>query len=327
MERRHLPRQPVLVPLATALGGLLALAGPVAAEPPRNATASPFEVTTPVEGVHLFRPPGPAGPRTNSLVVEREDGLLVVDAQPSPEAARELLKAVAAVSAKPVRYLVLTHSHADAAGGASAFPASVLVIASSASRDALADPSYDFGAEARLRAGANPWKEPARPRPTLVLPGPATLDDPRHPVVILPVRQSHSRGDLLVQLPHAGVVAIGDLVSGLRNPYGGDAVVDSWMATLNDIANMRPEVVMPLRGPAITARDVRLQRDALLWLKGEVHRGFVDQVPTGKIPERALQSPALRNYFDPAATPSFITGVAEQIVRETQEYRRKRGIE
>ncbi len=307
--------------LALVCAGGLAAGGGFAAQ------GSPFSLSPLAEGVFLAGPPDAQGPRTNSLVVVREDGLLVVDAQPSPEAARELLSAIGRVSTKPVRYLVLTHPHADAAGGASAFPPSTLVIASQGFRDAVADPGYDFGAEARLRAGDGGWTEPPRPRPTLVLPGAVTLDDPVHPVLVFTVRPSHSRGDLIVHLPQDGIVAIGDLVSGLRNPYAGDASVTAWMATLNDVASMAPKAVVPLRGPAVTALEVRLQRDALLWVKGRVHQGFMDAVPPGRIPERVSGSPELSRYFDADAKPSFVLGIAEQLVKETQEYRRKRGIE
>lgn len=308
-------------------GLALACAGGLAAGSGFAAEESAFSLSPLAEGVFLASPSDPLGARTNSLVVVREDGLLVVDAQPTPEAARELLSAIARVSTKAVRYLVLTHPHADAAGGASAFPPSTLVIASQGFRDAVADPAYDFGAEARLRAGAGGWTEPPRPRPTLVLPGAVTLDDPVHPVLVFTVRPSHSRGDLIVHLPQDEIVAIGDLVSGLRNPYAGDASVTAWMATLNDVASMAPKAVVPLRGPAITAHEVRLQRDALLWVKGRVHQGFIDAMPPGKIPEQVLRSPDLSRHFDAEAKPSFVAGIAEQLVKETQEYRRKRGIQ
>lgn len=321
MQGSRLDRTARLPRLALACATGLAFGSGLAAE------EAAFSLSPLAEGVFVARPSDPSGPRTNSLVVVREDGLLVVDAQPSPDAARELLAAIGRLSTQPLRYLVLTHPHADAAGGASAFPPSTFVIASQGFRDAVADPAYDFGAEARLRADTGAWAEPPRPRPTLVLPGAVTLEDPAHPVTIFSVRPSHSRGDLIVHLPQDGIVAIGDLVSGLRNPYAGDASVTAWMATLNDVASMAPKVVVPLRGPPITAHEVRLQRDALLWVKGRVHQGFVDATPPGKIPERVLESPELPRYFDVAARPSFVAGVAERLVKETQEYRRKRGIE
>ena len=62
----------------------------------------PFVVDTLLDGVWLFRAPEHPTSHTNSLVIEREAGLLVVESQPSPEAARQLLRAIAGVSTKPV---------------------------------------------------------------------------------------------------------------------------------------------------------------------------------------------------------------------------------
>src|SRR6185503_15148986 len=118
---------------ATLAAALLAILTLSAAEP------RPFTEEKLAEGVHLFRPADPSSARSNSLVVVRQDGLLVVDAQPTPEAARELLAAARSVSSLPVRYLVLTHPHAEAAGGASAFPDSTLVIGSAGCRFAMTD--------------------------------------------------------------------------------------------------------------------------------------------------------------------------------------------
>jgi glyoxylase-like metal-dependent hydrolase (beta-lactamase superfamily II) len=92
-------------------------------------------------------------------VVEREDGVRVVDAQPTPAAAKELLDAFAQLTPKPVRFLVLSHPHVDDAGGATEFARDVLVIGSEGCRSAMTDAGYDFGAEARVRQGEG-WKEP-----------------------------------------------------------------------------------------------------------------------------------------------------------------------
>jgi len=144
--------------------GLLLLGSAAAA-----ADASPFRLERLGEGIHFVRPADPSDPlRTNALLVQRDDGPLVVESQPTEAAAREMLAAIRAVEPRPVRYLVLSHAHAESSGGAGAFPAETLVIASRRARVALEDPGFDTGAEARARSAA--WRPPERPRlPTLVL--------------------------------------------------------------------------------------------------------------------------------------------------------------
>ncbi len=282
------------------------------------------------QGVYLLSPADGGAQRANSLVVDREDGLLVVDAQPTPEAARELLGAIAQLSAKPVRYLVLTHPHADSAGGASAFPPTVLLIATEGFRDALADKSYDFGAEARLRLPPeSEWKEPARVAPTLVLNAPVALDDPRNAVDLLPIptERAHSRGDLLVEIRDKKILAVGALVCPERSFFAGDANIGDWLSALNNIAGMAPKAVVPVRGPAVDAREVRLERDAFAWSRGKVRDLFVEGVAPGTMPDRILALPDLKQFFGSPASPSLLRPFFERVVSEAEEWRRKHRIE
>ena len=105
-----------------------ALTGPPSAEGAHPDVA--FIVDDVSEGVFLLRPVAARPELSNSLIVEREDGLLVVGPQASTSGAGELLQVIASISDKPVRYLVLTHAHAESVGGAAAFPESTLVIGS-----------------------------------------------------------------------------------------------------------------------------------------------------------------------------------------------------
>jgi glyoxylase-like metal-dependent hydrolase (beta-lactamase superfamily II) len=299
--------------------------------PPRATRAiGPFQVDTLLDGIHLFRPIRADGQHSNSLLIEREDGLLVVDSQPSPAAARDLLDALGRVSGKVVRYLVITHPHADAAGGAEAFPRSTLVVGSERCVATLGDPSFDFGAETRARAApSRAWKEPKRPSVTLALSSAATLHDPRYPVTLLPLpgERAHSPGDMVVWIRPVDLLAVGDLVASDRNPFGSGASIGGWIASLNSIAEMRPRILVPLRGPAVDDREARLTRDALAWVRGQVDAAFVDLVPSGRIADRVLASPTLPQHVDIDAAPSLARTVVEQAVEDAVEYRRKRGIE
>ena len=117
--------------------------------PVHSAENQPFVVDTLLEGVWLFRAPEHPASHTNSLVIERKAGLLVVESQPSPAAARQLLRAIAAVSTKPVQYLLLTHAHVESTGGAAAFPESTLVISSKVTHDAPSTSPWGAARSAR----------------------------------------------------------------------------------------------------------------------------------------------------------------------------------
>ncbi len=80
-------------------------------------------------GIVLPRPDAYAF--ANSLVVEGEEGILVVDTQQSPTAARALIRQIRARSDRPVRWVVNTHGHGDHVWGnvayREAFPGVVFV--------------------------------------------------------------------------------------------------------------------------------------------------------------------------------------------------------
>jgi cyclase len=316
--------------LAAALAAVLSLAH-AAAEPSVPAGGKrigPFTVDTLAEGVHLFRPADGGSGRPNSLVVERSDGVLVVDGQSSPAGAKELLEAIARLIPKPVKYLVLTHPHADAAGGAPAFPKDVLVVSSDGCRAAMADGAFDFGAEARERDSES-WKEPERRLPTAVTNTEFRLEDPKHAVQILPIQAlpAHSAGDTLVWLRNEGIVAVGDLIAPSRGLWGTGANLGNWIGVLNSIVSEKPKIVVPLHGPPTDAQELRLTRDALSWVRGSVQQAFVDGVPSGMIPEKVLSSEDLIRYFGASVPRPVLRALVEQSVREGLEWRRKHGFD
>jgi cyclase len=289
---------------------------------------SPFRVERLADGVWLFRPVETRVELTNSVVVERDDGLLVAGAQPTPAAARELLAAIPGTTPKPVRYLVLLSPHAEAAGGASAFPESVLVTGTAECATALGDPAFDFGAEARLRwSGPGPWTDPPRVEPTLAISFRAHLADAKNPVNLLAVVHAHTPGDMMVQLPEERILVMGALLSVDRNPHAGAARVGNWLGVLNRVSRDAPSVLVPLRGPAGGIVELRRFRDSLAWLRGQVDRWFVEGIAAERIPDQILGSSETADRFDIAAEPNFLRGLIDQTVAEAHEQRRKRGME
>jgi glyoxylase-like metal-dependent hydrolase (beta-lactamase superfamily II) len=317
---------------------LLALASMVPAagqEEPPPGDASAFQVRNISRGIHLFRPEQPTGRHTNSLVIERRDGLLVVDAQPTTEAALDLLAAIRRVSSAPVRYLVFSHPHVEASGGSDAFPPETLRIASRGYRDAIADPAFGYQSEWRAYRGIPEPPETAdggpdpqrRPVATLTLMGRTRLEDPLHPIVLLPIPHTHSPGDLLVYEPRAEIVAVGDLVFNNRNPYAGDARVRSWINQLNQLLTLSPKTIVPLRGGAVDVARIRNQRDALRWLKKEVEKALGERVDDERIPTVILGKAEADRYFNTAAKPSNLPFLVRKLVDEVRKERREQGLE
>jgi len=285
-----------------------------------------FRGETLTEGVFLLRPADTASARTNSLVIALDDGLVVIEAQPTPALARELIAAVNELSPKPIRYLVLSNSHAEVAGGASAFPESTVVIAAEEFPLALDDEGYDFGAEARA-AAPDPaqWRRPEIRRPDLLVTETLLLDDSRHRIEIVNRRQGHSPGSLLVRLPSADLLYMGPLLFPDRNPYSRDADTRRWLSSLNNVSTYPIERLVPLHGPVVDVLELRRNRNALIWIEARVRAGFVDRLEPEQIHRRVLDDPELAEQFDTDASPSFLPDLVDRFIEKIQNDRRRRG--
>jgi len=100
-------------------------------------------------GVWLFRtePYGDVGLDGNSVAIVGEDGVLVFDANGTPDAARAVLAQIRRITPQPVRYLVYSHWHWDHWYGGEvykeAFPA-LVVVSHEATRALMAGPAIAF---------------------------------------------------------------------------------------------------------------------------------------------------------------------------------------
>jgi glyoxylase-like metal-dependent hydrolase (beta-lactamase superfamily II) len=278
------------------------------------------------EGVTLFRPVSASPQRTNSLVVEQERGLLVVEAQPSPAAARELLKAIASFSDKPIRFLVLSHPHAEAVGGVSAFPESVLIIASGGYKLAMQNLEHDFGAEMRVRA-SDPaaWKQPPTRSTDIIVATTLLIDDPQTPVLVKNIGRTHSPGGLQVELRESDILYMGATHFLDRNPYAKDGNFGNWLGMLNAVSRTPFAQLIPLHGEVTDIMVLRRNRDAFAWLRGQLGLGFIEGMQAEDIPQWMMKRPELDTYFDTTASPSFLETVIEQALKELVAQRAKRG--
>jgi glyoxylase-like metal-dependent hydrolase (beta-lactamase superfamily II) len=87
--------------------------------------------------------------------------------------------------------------------------------------------------------------------PTLVFERRLTLMLGKLRVEIMQLGRGHTKGDTVVWLPQERVLFSGDLVEFDATPYTGDAYLTDWPATLDAIAALKPEKLVPGRGAAL----------------------------------------------------------------------------
>jgi glyoxylase-like metal-dependent hydrolase (beta-lactamase superfamily II) len=229
--------------------------------------------------------------RANAGFIVTSEGVVVVDALASPRDGERLLRTIRGVTARPVRWLVLTHHHPDHHFGAVVFKREGVqviahpdtrVLAAEAGDSALvADWTRVVGPEAmRGFAFANTPDRPVTRSDTLRLGG--------RSIVITHPGAGHSAGDLMVWLPSERVLFAGDVLveDGVSMMVDGSA--PALLGELAVIDSLDPRTVVPGHGamPDRPAELVARTRGYVTGLQTEMRAAVERGIPM----RRALAS-------------------------------------
>ena len=88
-------------------------------------------------------------------------------------------------------------------------------------------------------------------------------------VHLLELGPAHTRGDVAVHLPDAGVVFTGDLVFHGGHPIVWNGPVANWIAACDRMLALGAEVVVPRHGPLSDRSAIETQRGYFEWLVAE----------------------------------------------------------
>jgi glyoxylase-like metal-dependent hydrolase (beta-lactamase superfamily II) len=189
----------------------------------------------------------------NTGIVVGDDAVMVIDTQATPVMAQDVIRRIREVTDKPIRYVTMSHYHAVRVLGASAYRPEHVI----ASRDTYelivergeADMKSEIERFPRLFRAVE--SIPGLTWPTLVFERRLTLMLGKLQVEIMQLGRGHTKGDTVVWLPQDKVLFSGDLVEFDATPYAGDAYLADWPATLDAIAALAPDKLVPGRGPAL----------------------------------------------------------------------------
>jgi glyoxylase-like metal-dependent hydrolase (beta-lactamase superfamily II) len=200
----------------------------------------------------------------NTGVVIGDDSVMVIDAQATPVMAQDVIRHIRGVTDKPIKYVTLTHYHAVRVLGASGYKPQQVI----ASRD-----TYDLiveRGEADMKSEIERFPRlfravesvPGLTWPTIVFDRRMTLWMGSLQVEIMQLGRGHTKGDTVVWLPQEKILFSGDLVEFNATPYTGDAYLTDWPATLDAVAALGPQKLVPGRGASLqTPADVKAGLD------------------------------------------------------------------
>ena len=209
--------------------------------------------------------------QTNVGFVVFRDYVLVIDAN-FPWAAEHILADIKTITSKPVRFVFNTHYHADHTMGNSVFTAHGAAIVSTE------DLALELGTK-----GMEDIREQTKMKmdhlelPSIRFPDRLLFDDGQHRVELIKYAQAHTKGDGVAYLPAEGVVFVGDLAVNWthgNNVSDPDVRYIGWIRTLDRIAQLPVNTVVPAHGELGDVDLLRRQRDFIADMWNQVKQGL-----------------------------------------------------
>jgi glyoxylase-like metal-dependent hydrolase (beta-lactamase superfamily II) len=166
------------------------------------------------------------------------DAVVAVDSGSDEATGKAILQKIAETARKPVRFLVITHAHADHAGGVAPFVAAGATVI--CQENAATGVGQLVATESKSRSGL-----------MVVFDGLGFVGGSRR-VAIYYMGAAHSRGDIVVFLPDDKVLFTGDVVSTKRIPYMQSPDVDpqGWEKILSPLLQIDADRIAPGHGPS-----------------------------------------------------------------------------
>ncbi len=212
-----------------------------------------------------------------SVFLVTPEGVIVTDPI-NADAASWLKAEIASRFGQPIRYLVLSHDHADHSAGGEVFDDSAVVVAHDNARRTIIG---------EKRPTAVP-ELTFRDRMTIALGGKSVE-------LIWPGR-SHSDNLIVMRFPEERVLFAVDLVSVNRLPYQtlSDAYIPDWIDALRIMEGLEFDILAPGHGPLGKKSDVTAHRQYF----EDLHDAVLAAARAGKSLDEMKQSIRLEKYSD-----------------------------
>ncbi len=253
-------------------------------------------VTVKVEAVrlaeHSWYVPGLAGAASaenegfmsNAGFVVTPEGVVVIDTLGTPSLAQAMLERIRRVTQAPIKFVIVTHYHADHYYGLQVF------------KDAGAEIWAHEGAHGTVGSEAarqrfEQRKEILKPfvtdalqrfyEPDTWLAGDTDFKLGGVHFQLRHVGPAHSAEDMALYVSEDKVLYAGDLVFKGRVPFVGEADSRLWLTALDTLIAFRPETLVPGHGGASTTplADLTLTRDYLTYLRAEMGKAVAGLIP------------------------------------------------
>jgi glyoxylase-like metal-dependent hydrolase (beta-lactamase superfamily II) len=231
------------------------------------------------------------GGMANSGFIVADSSVIAIDSQMLAVTAHKVLEAIAGVTPKPVRTIILTHSDPDHVNGLPAYPRGMEIIAQEHTgpqmQEALDNPALNKTSTPAELKYYLPTKT-VKDDETVVIDG-VTLR-------LLHIAPAHTDGDLIIYLPSQNVVFAGDILTPDFSNYPGihlDKHGSSlgWIKTMQALIALNADIYISGHGEPLKRADLESRLTVAIARRAEIERLFAAHKSLGEI-KAALNDPA-----------------------------------
>jgi cyclase len=234
------------------------------------------------------------GNDANAMVIVTAQGVVLVDTGNNPPETRILRRDIEAVTAQPVRYVVITQNHGDHSGGTPLFsPPATVIVQDRVAKDWASVKPYQIRSwQKRFPERADALKG-VNPLDTVVsFSDRMTLHVGGKTIELIYVDDTYNPGDVAVWLPaerilHAGFAGYIGRHPDIRPDYS-HGTTGGMLKQLEALSALKPKVVVPAHGPVGDATALSTLTDYLLLARQKVRT----------MTQQGLRLAAIEQLFD-----------------------------
>ena len=202
----------------------------------------------------------------NAGIIIGSDGIVVIDTLTSSKEAKRFIKDIKAVSDKPVKYVINTHSHLDHTFGNSEFEKlGAVIISHKNCREAMINSgeaalvyAKDFGLTDEDLEGTG------IAYPVFTFQDSMGIDGDAGKIELIFAGPSHTAGSIIVYLPDSGILFTGDILFTDFHPFMANGDIESWTKVLDYITALNVDTIIPGHGPVSSKKDVANMKEYLI---------------------------------------------------------------
>lgn len=182
---------------------------------------------------------------TTNMFVVTDEGVLVADGQGSPAATKGLVDAIAKITPKPIKYVVIASDHGDHTAGNASFPNGVTYIVHPTSKAALEAQAARGGRSAQ--ASDRP-AQASRYKDAVLVSDKQSFKLGNTSFDVMFLGRSHTGGDLAVWLPQRKILFLSEIFLNRVFPAMRSAYPSEWLKALDKAEAMKADIYIAGHG-------------------------------------------------------------------------------